>query len=58
MTSALAAAIAACPGLAERLLAEHRDDGRGRCVRCALGAQRGFATWPCTIYVAAAAATT
>lgn len=56
MTSALAVALGQHAGLAGRLVAEHVDDGRGRCARCALGAQRGFHTWPCTIYRAAVAA--
>jgi len=36
-------------GLADRLLAEHVDDGTGRCRVCSDGAQRGHHTWPCRI---------
>jgi hypothetical protein len=44
----LAAELAKMPELASRLIAEHRDDGRGRCVRCTL-AGRGTPgeRWPC-----------
>ena len=48
--SAIAAAIALTPGLAERLLAEHADDGHGRCGRCLLGAQAGRQRWPCRLH--------
>jgi hypothetical protein len=41
------------PGMAERLMAEHSDDGRGRCRGCPVGGQRGRHAWPCTIYQAA-----
>jgi hypothetical protein len=51
--SPLAAAIALTPGLAARLLAEHVDDGTGRCRRCPLGGQAGHQRWPCRIYDAA-----
>lgn len=37
------------PGLADALLAEHVDDGRGYCRACTLGAQRGYHRHPCTI---------
>jgi hypothetical protein len=37
------------PGLADRLIAEHFDDGRGYCRACGLGAQRGFHRFPCDI---------
>jgi hypothetical protein len=37
------------PGLAERLIAEHVDDGQGYCRRCALGGQRGYFRFPCDI---------
>jgi hypothetical protein len=44
----LAAELAKMPELASRLIAEHRDDGRGRCIRCTL-AGRGTPgeRWPC-----------
>lgn len=38
------------------LLAQHVDDGRGRCRVCTIGAQRGHVTWPCTLFTAATAA--
>jgi hypothetical protein len=41
------------PGLAEALIAEHIDDGRGYCRACALGAQRGYHQHPCNIRCAA-----
>jgi hypothetical protein len=41
------------PGMAERLIAEHADDGRGRCRGCPVGGQRGRHSWPCTIRQAA-----
>ncbi|MGI5125377.1 hypothetical protein ACQEVB_01055 [Pseudonocardia sp. CA-107938] len=44
------------PGMAGRLIAQHRDDGTGRCTACQLGAQAGRSRWPCSIYAAAAAA--
>jgi hypothetical protein len=44
------------PTATEKLLAQHVDDGRGRCKACSLGAQQGHHLWPCTIYAAAARA--
>lgn len=44
------------PAAVRKLLAEHVDDGRGHCRSCAVGGQRGYQTWPCTIYQAAAMA--
>jgi len=38
------------PGMAERLLAEHADDGSGRCRVCSTGGQTGRFPWPCTLY--------
>ena len=46
------------PGMAETLLAQHRDDGTGHCTMCSDGGQRGRPIWPCTTAVAARAATT
>ena len=40
-------------GMAERLMAEHVDDGSGRCLGCPVGGQRGRHSWPCTIRKAA-----
>jgi hypothetical protein len=41
------------PGMAERLMAEHDDDGSGRCRVCPVGGQRGRHSFPCTIRRAA-----
>jgi len=41
------------PGLADRLIAEHVDDGRRYCRMCALGAQRGYFRFPCDIRLTA-----
>jgi hypothetical protein len=54
----LVAFIAAEPGLADRLLAEHRNDGSGRCRVCTGGAQAGRYQWPCAIHRAATDAST
>jgi hypothetical protein len=56
LLSPLAAAIAMMPGLAARLMAEHVDDGTGRCRLCPLGGQAGHQQWPCRIHSAAAEA--
>jgi hypothetical protein len=50
MTDELAAALASLPGTAERLLADHVDDGRGRCRRCTIGGQAGHHLWPCRLH--------
>ncbi|WP_232661910.1 hypothetical protein [Pseudonocardia sp. TRM90224] len=47
--NALALLISAEPGLADRLLAAHVDDGTGRCALCSSGAQSGRYVWPCTL---------
>jgi hypothetical protein len=41
------------PGMADRLLAMHADDGHGHCRVCTQGAQAGRYSWPCTIALAA-----
>jgi hypothetical protein len=41
------------PGMAARLIAEHGDDGSGRCRGCPVGGQRGRHPWPCTLRRAA-----
>lgn len=56
MNEQLVALIRSQPGMAERLLAQHRDDGTGRCTACMVGAQSGRLPWPCQIRVAAEAA--
>jgi hypothetical protein len=52
----LVALIVSQPGMADRLIAQHRDDGTGHCSTCQLGAQAGRPRWPCSIYAAAAEA--
>lgn len=49
----LVALIVSQPGMAERLLARHVDDGRGRCRVCTSGAQAMHHRWPCSIHRAA-----
>jgi hypothetical protein len=44
------------PGMAGRLIAQHRDDGTGRCTTCQIGAQAGRCRWPCSIFAAASQA--
>jgi hypothetical protein len=39
--------------MAARLIAEHADDGNGRCTGCPVGGQRGHHSWPCTLRQAA-----
>jgi hypothetical protein len=46
------------PGMAERLLADHADDGSGRCRVCSAGAQAGRYRWPCALHRAATDAST
>lgn len=40
-------------GVATVLLAEHVDDGTGRCAVCSAGGQTGRVRWPCSIASAA-----
>jgi hypothetical protein len=54
----LVALIRSEPGMAERLLVEHADDGSGRCKVCTAGAQTLHYRWPCTTQLAAAEAAT
>lgn len=42
--------IAREPGMADRLLAEHADDGNGHCRICTSGGQTGRHVWPCTLH--------
>ncbi len=42
--------IASEPGMAKRLLAEHRDDGSGRCRVCLSGPQAARKVWPCPLH--------
>jgi hypothetical protein len=48
--------IAAQQGMAARLIAEHADDGTGRCRVCSAGAQGGHHRWPCQLHHYARAA--
>ena len=41
---------------AARLLAEHVDDGHGRCAVCSVGGQTLRMRWPCSIATTAARA--
>jgi hypothetical protein len=36
--------------MAKRLLAEHRDDGSGRCRVCLSGPQAARKVWPCPLH--------
>ena len=56
--SPLVALIRSQPGMAERLLADHTDDGTGRCRCCSSGGQTGRYQWPCAIHRSAAQAHT
>ena len=42
--------MAAEPGMAQRLLAVHTDDGTGRCRVCTSGAQAARQHWPCPLH--------
>jgi hypothetical protein len=55
-TDHLVVLIRSQPGMAQRLLAEHADDGHSRCRVCSEGAQAGRYSWPCAIALAADAA--
>src|SRR5919108_5586627 len=46
----LVALILSEPGMADRLLAIHADDGTGHCRVCSGGGQSGRDVWPCTIH--------
>lgn len=47
---ALATTLAAMPDLWRALLAEHRDDGHGRCTGCTVaGTGRPGEHWPCNL---------
>jgi hypothetical protein len=47
-------AFLALDGRADRLAAEHVDDGDGRCRCCTAGPQRGRVAWPCSLAMLAA----
>lgn len=42
-------AFLAVDGRADRLAAEHVDDGTGHCVSCPAGPQAGRMAWPCNL---------
>lgn len=44
------------PGMLDRLLAQHVNDGTGHCRVCVVGNQQAHYVWPCTLYAAADAA--
>jgi hypothetical protein len=46
-TGLIVAFIAGELGMAQRMLAEHRDDGTGHCRVCTAGPQAGRKVWPC-----------
>ncbi|MGI5128055.1 hypothetical protein ACQEVB_14690 [Pseudonocardia sp. CA-107938] len=50
LTFALVDILARNPGATDRLLAEHVDDGSGRCQVCSAGPQAGRMMWPCRLY--------
>lgn len=43
--------MASQPGVVDRLLAGHGDDGTGHCKTCSAGPQAGRRVWPCTLHV-------
>jgi hypothetical protein len=45
----IVAFIAGEPGMAERLLAAHADDGTGHCRVCTQGGQTGRQKYPCRL---------
>lgn len=49
-----AAAFLAHDGRADRLAADHTDDGAGRCRCCTAGPQGGRVRWPCLLATLAA----
>jgi hypothetical protein len=49
----LAAELARMPGVAERLLAVHAEDGSGRCAVCSSGRQTARYVWPCQLHLLA-----
>jgi hypothetical protein len=46
-TELIVAFIAGEPGMAQRMLAEHRDDGSGHCRVC--GPESARTVWPCPL---------
>ncbi|MGE0298747.1 MAG: hypothetical protein AB7I38_11605 [Dehalococcoidia bacterium] len=54
--SALVTFLARDPAATATLLAQHTDDGTGRCRVCSAGGQTGRYSWPCQIHQSARAA--
>jgi hypothetical protein len=48
--------LAAHPTSIARILADHRDDGSGRCTVCHAGPQSARVVWPCRLRLLAEAA--
>jgi hypothetical protein len=51
--SPLTAFLISQPDVAAKLLAQHVNDGHGRCRVCTVGGQHGHMPWPCTLYASA-----
>jgi hypothetical protein len=49
-TGLIVAFIASEPGMAERMLAEHRDDGSGHCRKCVRRQSGAAQVWPCPLH--------
>jgi hypothetical protein len=49
-TGPIVAFIAGEPGMAQRMLAEHRDDGSGHCCTCVRRQGGAAQVWPCPLY--------
>lgn len=52
-TDPLVILIGGQPGMADRLVLDHANDGTGHCRLCSGGAQSGHYAWPCSLYRAA-----
>ena len=53
MADLLVVFIRSQPGMADRLIVEHANDGTGRCRTCSTGGQAGRYRWPCALYCCA-----
>lgn len=56
LTTELITFVASNRGAAEKLIAEHVNDGRGRCRSCVIGNSAGHMPWPCLLRQVAEAA--
>lgn len=45
--------IAGQPGMVEKLIRRHGNDGTGHCRQCTAGGQTGRNVWPCQLFLAA-----